>query len=179
MFIKSEQDGRRLRTSSDGNVNNGRLFIQFVALVLNCIIYRKFFASKELQKLFPTRQHMLEELRSIKLIRHPLRAKIITEVVGRQVDVFREFRLPVPAKSCQRNAARSLLMRWQRRHSAIISCKTHIGCGLQFFSVTPHTLHAYMRHLMSYYKIDVFFLAKKTLLNTKKRQSDVSSNWRQ
>ena len=97
MFIKSEQDGRRLRTSRDGNAN-GRLFIQFVALVLNCIIYRKFFASKELQKLFPTRQHMLEELRSIKLIRHPLRAKIITEVVGRQVDVFREFRLPVPAK---------------------------------------------------------------------------------
>lgn len=97
MFIKSEQDGRRLRTSRDGNAN-GRLFIQFVALVLNCIIYRKFFASKELQKLFPTRQHMLEELRSIRLIRHPLRAKIITEVVGRQVDVFKEFKLPVPAK---------------------------------------------------------------------------------
>lgn len=97
MFVKSEQDGRRLRTSKEEN-SNGRLFIQFVALVLNCIIYRKFFASKELQKLFPTRQHMLEELRSIRLIRHPRKAKIITEIVGRQVDVFKEFKLHVPEK---------------------------------------------------------------------------------
>ncbi len=97
MFVKSEQDGRRLRTSKDGNAN-GRLFIQFVALVLNCIIYRGFLASEELQRLFPTRQHMLEELRSIRLIRHPFKAKIITEIVGRQVDVFKAFKLPVPLK---------------------------------------------------------------------------------
>ena len=97
MFIKSEQDGRRLRTSREDNAN-GRLFIQFVALVLNCIVYRGFFASKELQKLFPTRQHMLEELRSIRLIRHPLKAKTITEIVGRQVDVFKNFKLSVPMK---------------------------------------------------------------------------------
>lgn len=49
-----------------------------------------------MQKLFPTRQHMLEELRSIRLIRHPFRARIITEIIGRQVDMFKEFRLPVP-----------------------------------------------------------------------------------
>lgn len=95
MFIKSEQDGRRLRTSKEAAVN-GRLFIQFVALILNCLIYRKFSASEALQKLFPTRQHMLEELRSIRLIRHPFKARMITEIVGRQVDVFKEFRLPVP-----------------------------------------------------------------------------------
>ena len=62
------------------------------------MIYRSFFASKELQRLFPTRQHMLEDLRSIRLIRHPRKAKIITEIVGRQVDVFKEFRLPVPLR---------------------------------------------------------------------------------
>lgn len=95
MFIKSEQDGRRLRTSKE-NTADGRLFIQFVALILNCLIYRKFFSSNVLQKLFPTRQHMLEELRAIKLIRHPLKAKIITEIIGRQVDVFKEFHLSVP-----------------------------------------------------------------------------------
>ena len=44
------------------------------------------------------RQHMLEVLRSIRLIRHPRKAKIITEIVGRQVDVFKEFRLPVPLR---------------------------------------------------------------------------------
>ena len=97
MFIKSEQDGRRLRTSREQTAD-GRLFIQFVALILNCMIYRRFLASKELQRIFPTRQHMLEELRSIRLIRHPRKAKIITEIVGRQVDVFKEFRLPVPLR---------------------------------------------------------------------------------
>ena len=97
MFIKSEQDGRRLRTSKEQTAD-GRLFIQFVALILNCMIYRRFLASKELQSFFPTRQHMLEDLRSIRLIRHPRKAKIITEIVGRQVDVFKEFRLPVPLR---------------------------------------------------------------------------------
>jgi len=97
IFIKSEQEGRRLRTSTEDGAN-GRLFIQFVALILNCLVYKKYFASKELQKQFPTRQHMLEELRSIRLIRHPQQAKIITEIVGRQVDAFREFKMPVPLK---------------------------------------------------------------------------------
>ena len=97
MFIKSEQDGRRLRTSKEESAN-GRLFIQFVALILNCIIYRKFSSNKNLQKLFPTRQHMLDELRSIRLICHPLKAKMITEIVGRQVDIFKEFKLDVPIR---------------------------------------------------------------------------------
>lgn len=95
MFIKSEQEGRRLRTSKEKSVD-GRLFIQFVALILNCMIYRIYNASKELQRLFRTRRHMLEELRSIKLIQHPHRQKIVTEIVGSQVDVFKEFHLPVP-----------------------------------------------------------------------------------
>ena len=97
MFIKSEQEGRRLRTPKEESAN-GRLFIQFIALILNCIIYRTFSASKTLQKLFPTRQHMIDELRAIRLICHPLKAKIITEIVGRQVDVFKEFHLPVHIK---------------------------------------------------------------------------------
>ena len=97
MFIKSEQEGRRLRTSRE-DTTDGRLFIQFVALILNCAIYRRFLASDTLRELFPTRQHMLEELRSIRMIRHPKRARMITEIVGRQVDVFKEFKMPVPVK---------------------------------------------------------------------------------
>jgi len=41
---------------------------------------------------------MMEKLRSIRLIRHPLKEKIITELVGRQVDVFKEVNLSVPDK---------------------------------------------------------------------------------
>lgn len=65
-------------------------------MILNCIIYRKYTSSETLQKLFPSRKHMLDELRSIRLIRHPKRAKMITEIVGRQIDVFKEFKMPVP-----------------------------------------------------------------------------------
>lgn len=95
LFVKSEQDGRRFRTSKE-SAADGRLFVQFVALILNCQIYRGFLASEKLQNLFPTRQHMLEELKAIRLISHPLRAKIITEIVGRQIDIFREFHLQIP-----------------------------------------------------------------------------------
>lgn len=95
MFVKSEQEGRRFRTSTETSTD-GRIFIQFIALILNCIIYRKYTSSETLQKLFPSRKHMLDELRSIWLIRHPKRAKMITEIVGRQIDVFKEFKMPVP-----------------------------------------------------------------------------------
>lgn len=95
MFVKSEQEGRRFRTSTETSTD-GRIFIQFIALILNCIIYRKYTSSETLQKLFPSRKHMLDELRSIRLIRYPKRAKMITEIVGRQIDVFKEFKMPVP-----------------------------------------------------------------------------------
>ena len=95
MFIKSEQEGRRFRTSTE-TATDGRLFVQFVALILNCAIYRKYIGSEVLQKLFPSRKHMLDELRSIRLVRHAESARIITEIVGKQVDVFREFNMPVP-----------------------------------------------------------------------------------
>ncbi|NLA81080.1 MAG: transposase, partial [Chloroflexi bacterium] len=65
MFVKSEQEGRRFRTSTETSTD-GRLFIQFVALILNCIINRKYQASETLQNLFPTRKHMLDELKSIR-----------------------------------------------------------------------------------------------------------------
>ena len=97
MYVKSEQEGRRFRTSTEESTD-GRLFIQFIALILNCAIYRKYLASENLQKLFPTRKHMLDELKSIRLIRHPKKAKLVTEIVGRQIEVFKEFKLPVPLK---------------------------------------------------------------------------------
>jgi hypothetical protein len=55
---------------------------------------------------------MLEELRSIRLIRHPGKARIITEIVGRQVDVFKGFLLPVPLrllpKECRKEYAEAV-----------------------------------------------------------------------
>ena len=48
MFIKSEQEGRRIRTSRE-NTTDGRVFIQFVVLILNCTVYRRFLASDTLR----------------------------------------------------------------------------------------------------------------------------------
>ena len=109
MFVKSEQEGRRLRTSRE-ETTDGRLFIQFVALILNCMIYRRFLGSDKLRELFPTRQHMLEELRSIRMVRHPGKARLVTEIVGRQVDVFKEFRLPVPMNLLPKERRREYAM---------------------------------------------------------------------
>jgi len=111
MYVKSEQEGRRFRTSTEESTD-GRLFIQFIALILNCVIYRKYLANENLQKLFPTRKHMLDELKSIRLIRHPKKAKLITEIVGRQIEAFKEFKLPVPLKLlpiCERKAYAEML----------------------------------------------------------------------
>ena len=111
MYVKSEQEGRRFRTSTEESTD-GRLFIQFIALILNCVIYRKYLANENLQKLFPTRKHMLDELKSIRLIRHPKKAKLVTEIVGRQIEVFKAFKLPVPLKllpACEREAYADML----------------------------------------------------------------------
>jgi transposase len=99
MFIKNEQSGRRLRTSTEPSTD-GRMLIQFIALTLNAFIHNVYKSNKELMKRFPTRQHMIEEMRSIRRIDHPKRAKIITEFVGAQVDIFDAFGFEIPS-SCR------------------------------------------------------------------------------
>jgi transposase len=96
MFIKSEQQGRRLRTSTELSTD-GRIFIQFIALTLNSAIYRVYNSHEALKKSFATRKHMIEEMRSIRLIEHPKKAKIITEFVGKQVDICDAFGFEIPA----------------------------------------------------------------------------------
>lgn len=95
MFVKSEQNGRRLRTSTEPSTD-GRMLVQFISLTINAAIHRVYTASEPLKKRFPTRKHMVEEMRSIRLIRHPKRAKIITEFVGMQVDIFDAFGFEIP-----------------------------------------------------------------------------------
>jgi hypothetical protein len=99
MFIKSTQNGRRLRTSTEPSTE-GRVFIQFIALILNSHIHHIYSNSPTLEKMFPTRQHMYHELMSIRRIEHPKKAKIVTEFVGRQVDIFDCFGYEIP-KGCR------------------------------------------------------------------------------
>ena len=98
MFIKSTQNGRRLRTSTELSTS-GRMFIQFLALILNSSIHHIYSNSPTLEKMFPTRRHLYEELMSIRRIEHPKKAKIITEFVGKQVDIFDAFDFEIPKGS--------------------------------------------------------------------------------
>lgn len=102
MFIKSTQNGRRLRTSTEPSTD-GRVLIQFISLILNSYIHHIYSNSPTLEKLFPTRQHMYHELMSIRRIEHPKKAKIITEFVGKQVDIFEAFMFDIPKGCCPKS----------------------------------------------------------------------------
>lgn len=97
MFIKSTQNGRRLRTSTELSTE-GRIFIQFITLILNSYMYHIYNSSPTLMQMFPTRRHMYNELMSIRRIEHPNKAKIITEFVGKQIDIFDAFDFEIPAQ---------------------------------------------------------------------------------
>ena len=75
------------------------MFIQFLALILNSSIHHIYSNSPTLEKMFPTRRHLYEELMSIRRIEHPKKAKIITEFVGKQVDIFDAFDFEIPKGS--------------------------------------------------------------------------------
>ena len=68
---------------------------------------------------------MLEELRSIRMIQHPKRARMITEIIGRQVDVFKEFKMPVPVKLVPKDRGRSMPRLLPKTVSTTQSCKTN------------------------------------------------------
>jgi hypothetical protein len=65
MFIKSTQNGRRLRTSTELSTE-GRIFIQFITLILNSYMYHIYNSSPTLMKMFPTRRHEYSKNRTSK-----------------------------------------------------------------------------------------------------------------
>jgi len=92
--LKTGQNGRRFRTSTELS-NDGRLFIQFLSLILNSSIEYTMI-EKNLYAKFSTRKHMLEALTPIRCIERPHKQRIITEILGSQLDVFNAFGIKVP-----------------------------------------------------------------------------------
>jgi len=72
---------RQRNWSEDGKT--GRLFILFVSLILSSYV-RHVWKSTSLYDLFPSSLDILDEMRSIRLIEHTNRAKMITPFVGAQ-----------------------------------------------------------------------------------------------
>jgi hypothetical protein len=84
---------RQRNWSEDGKT--GRLFILFVSLVLSSYV-RHIWKSTRLRKLFPSSLDILDEMRPIRFIEHPNRAKAITPFIGARLDICEAFGFEIP-----------------------------------------------------------------------------------
>lgn len=95
-YLKTWQNGRRLRTSTELSTE-GRIFFQFVTLIINCQLHHLYFKSKEdFRKKFDSPWEILDEMRSVRLVRLKNRKEKVSEFVGKQVDIFDEFGFDIP-----------------------------------------------------------------------------------
>jgi transposase len=94
---KSFLNGRRLRTSTE-LTTDGRLFLQFISLIL-CTYIRRVMREKDLFPSF-TMLGLLRELESIECTEQEGKAKVISEFVGKQVAIFDAFGFEIP-KDCR------------------------------------------------------------------------------
>jgi len=84
---------RQRNWSEEGKT--GRLFILFVSLILSSYV-RHVWRNTRLYDLFSSSLELLDEMRSIRLIEHTNRAKVITPFVGAQVDICEVFGFKIP-----------------------------------------------------------------------------------
>ena len=92
--MKNQMVADRQRNWSEEG-KTGRLFILFVSLVLSSWV-RYIWKSTRLYDLFSSSLDILDEMRSIRLIEHTNRAKVITPFVGKQLDICQEFGFAIP-----------------------------------------------------------------------------------
>jgi hypothetical protein len=92
--MKSQMLADRQRNWSEEG-KTGRLFILFVSLILSSWV-RHVWKSTDLYNLFSSSLEILDEMRSIRLIEHSNRAKLITPFVGAQIDICEAFGFAIP-----------------------------------------------------------------------------------
>jgi len=84
---------RQRNWSEEGKT--GRLLILFVSLILSSWV-RHIWKSTELYELFSSSLEILDEMRSIRLIEHTNKTKVITPFVGAQIDICKAFGFAIP-----------------------------------------------------------------------------------
>jgi hypothetical protein len=92
--IKERLGGRRLLVSSDSSLN-GKLFVEFIALIFLSYI-KKQMQDKELFKTY-TITELLDELDSIECFQRPGRRIRFSEVTKKQRDIFTAMEVQLPA----------------------------------------------------------------------------------
>jgi transposase len=92
--MKGQMGGnRQWNWSEEGKT--GRLFIQFVALILSSYA-RHIWKSTELKGMFSSSLEVMDEMRPIRCIEHTGKAKFITPFIGKQIDICDAFGFEVP-----------------------------------------------------------------------------------
>ncbi len=87
---------RQRNWSEDGKT--GRLFVLFVSLILSSYV-RHVWKSTGLRKKFASSLEILDEMRPIRCIEHPKRARVITPFIGRQLEICEAFGF-TPPENC-------------------------------------------------------------------------------
>jgi hypothetical protein len=95
--MKGQMEGDRQRNWSEEG-KTGRLFIQFVSLILSSHA-RYIWKSTDLKDMFSSSLEVLDEMRPIRCIEHTGRAKFITPFIGGQLDICSAFGFDIP-KGC-------------------------------------------------------------------------------
>ena len=95
-YTKSWQQGRRLRASTESSVT-GRLFILFVALILNSALHVEYGRSEWLKENYLSPWAVLDSLMSIRLHEYRGRTPKVSEFFGEALDIFDELGIEVPA----------------------------------------------------------------------------------
>ena len=92
--IKERLNCRRQRVSSEESLN-GKIFVEFIALIIISYIHRKM-QQKKLYENY-TMTGLLEELELVQSYREPGRAPIIGEMVQRQKDIYEALEVRPPS----------------------------------------------------------------------------------
>ena len=95
-YMKSWQQGRRLRASTESSVT-GRLFILFVALILNSALHVEYGRSQWLQENYSSPWDVLDALMCIRLHEYKGRTPKVSEFFGEALDIFDELGFEVPS----------------------------------------------------------------------------------
>lgn len=95
-YMKSWQQGRRLRASTEASVT-GRLFMLFVALILNSALHVEYGNSEWLEENYLSPWAVLDSLMSVRLHEYKGRTPKVSEFFGEALDIFDELEIEVPA----------------------------------------------------------------------------------
>ena len=95
-YMKIWQQRRRLRASTETSVT-GRLFILFVALILNSALHVEYARSEWMQENYLSPWDMLDSLMSIRFHEYKGRTPKVSEFFGEAFDIFDELEIEVPS----------------------------------------------------------------------------------